>query len=55
MQSPDLVLFYFAGHGYQFEDKNYLLFAVYSYKHSMTEREYIQKYSICVPIHTSWD
>lgn len=41
--SDNLVLFYFAGHGCQFEDKNYLLPAGYNYDHSMNEREYIEK------------
>ena len=47
IQFQDLVLFYFAGHGYQFEDKNYLVPAGYSYDYSVAEREYIQEYSIC--------
>ena len=47
IQSQDLVLFYFAGHGCQFEDKNYLLPAGYSYNHKGTEREHIQNHSIC--------
>jgi hypothetical protein len=42
----DLILFYFAGHGKQFEDKNYLLPADYSFDHSCGEREYIEKNSI---------
>ena len=46
IQSQDLVLFYFAGHGCQFEDENYLLPAGYSYDYSVIEREYIQKHSI---------
>jgi hypothetical protein len=46
IQPRDLVLFYFAGHGNQFEDKNYLLPSGYSYDHSTNEREYIEKNSI---------
>ncbi len=42
----DLILFYFAGHGCQFEDKNYLLPAGYSYDHSTDERTYIVENSI---------
>jgi hypothetical protein len=42
----DLILFYFAGHGNQFEDKNYLLPAGYSYDHSTNERKYIEDNSI---------
>lgn len=44
--SDNLVLFYFAGHGCQFEDKNYLLPAGYSYDHSMNERKYIEENGI---------
>ena len=46
IQSQDLILFYFAGHGCQFEDKNYLLPADYSYDYSVDERVY-QNHSIC--------
>lgn len=44
----DLVFFYFAGHGNEFESKNYLLPANYSYNHSINEREYIQQNAINV-------
>lgn len=47
IESQDLILLYFAGHGNQFEDKNYLLPAGYSYNHSKDERAYIQENAIC--------
>jgi hypothetical protein len=46
IQQQDLVLFYFAGHGNQFDDKNYLLPAGYSYDYSIVQREYVQQNSI---------
>lgn len=48
IQSKDVVFFYFAGHGNEFESKNYLVPADYNYDHSINEREYIEKNSINV-------
>ncbi|CAF1037258.1 unnamed protein product [Didymodactylos carnosus] len=42
----DLILFYFAGHGNQFEKKNYLLPSGYNYDHRTNERLYIEQKSI---------
>jgi uncharacterized caspase-like protein len=44
----DLVLFYFAGHGNQMEDKNYLLPSDYDYDHRGQERDYIANHAINV-------
>jgi hypothetical protein len=46
IQPGDLILFYFAGHGCQFEEKNFLLPAGYIYDSSINERQYIEKNSI---------
>ena len=46
IQAQDLVLFYFAGHGNQFDDKNFLLPAGYGYDSSINQRKYIEKNSI---------
>lgn len=46
IQARDLVLFYFAGHGNQFDDKNFLLPAGYSYNNSINQRKFIEKNSI---------
>ena len=42
----DLVLFYFAGHGKQNEEQNYLLPVDYDYDHRKTERDYIAEHAI---------
>jgi len=41
VQSNDLILFYFAGHGKQMKDQNYLLPMDYEYDHRGYERDYI--------------
>jgi uncharacterized caspase-like protein len=48
IQQNDLVLFYFAGHGKQNEDDNYLLPSDYNYDHRGRERDYIAKHAINV-------
>ena len=42
----DLVLFYFAGHGNQSNDENYLLPSTYNYDHRATENEYITENAV---------
>lgn len=46
IQPGDLILFYFAGHGCQFEEKNFLLPAGYSYDSCISQRRYIKKNSV---------
>jgi uncharacterized caspase-like protein len=46
--SNDLILFYFAGHGKQMEDQNYLLPADYEYDYRGYERDYIGDHAINV-------
>ncbi|CAF3717566.1 unnamed protein product [Adineta steineri] len=41
IEPDDLVLFYFAGHGKQNEDENYLLLSDYNYDHRGHESDYI--------------
>lgn len=48
IQSNDLVLFYFAGHGKQNEDENYLLPSDYNYDNGGPERDYIVDHAINV-------
>jgi uncharacterized caspase-like protein len=48
VQSNDLILFYFAGHGKQMEDQNYLLPSDYEYDHRGYERDYIADHAINV-------
>jgi hypothetical protein len=48
IQRNDLVLFYFAGHGKQMEDQNYLLPLDYHYDHGGHERDYITHHAINV-------
>jgi uncharacterized caspase-like protein len=46
IQRTDLTLFYFAGHGKQNQDNNYLLLSDYDYDYSTTEDNYIVKHGI---------
>jgi uncharacterized caspase-like protein len=46
IQHTDLIVFYFAGHGKQHEDKNYLLPSDYNYDHLGTEVLYIADHAI---------
>ena len=46
IQKGDIVLFYFAGHAEEYNEKNYLLPSDYNYDHSMTEADYREKYAI---------
>jgi uncharacterized caspase-like protein len=48
IQRNDLVLFYFAGHGKQMEDENYLLPSDYDYDQRGHERDYIANHAINV-------
>jgi hypothetical protein len=48
IQRDDLVLFYFAGHGKQNEDENYLLPSDYDYDHRGHEHDYIANHAINV-------
>jgi hypothetical protein len=48
IQRDDLVLFYFAGHGKQKNDENYLLPSDYDYDHRGHERDYIANHAINV-------
>jgi uncharacterized caspase-like protein len=48
LQRDDLVLFYFAGHGIQNEDNNYLLPSDYDYDHRGLERDYIAQHAVNV-------
>jgi uncharacterized caspase-like protein len=48
IQQNDLVLFYFAGHGQQNEDENFLLPSDYDYDCRGYERDYITKHAINV-------
>jgi uncharacterized caspase-like protein len=48
IQPDDLVLFYFAGHGKQNEDENYLLPSDYNYNHRGHERDYILGHAVNV-------
>jgi hypothetical protein len=48
IQRNDLVLFYFAGHGKQNEDENYLLPSDYDYDYRGHERDYIANHAINV-------
>ncbi|CAF1327024.1 unnamed protein product [Adineta steineri] len=48
IERDDLVLFYFAGHGKQNEDENYLLPSDYNYDYSGHERDYIVNNAINV-------
>ncbi|CAF4062777.1 unnamed protein product, partial [Rotaria sp. Silwood2] len=48
IQHDDLVLFYFAGHGKQSEDENYLLPSDYDYNFRTHERDYITNHAINV-------
>ncbi|CAF1131597.1 unnamed protein product [Adineta steineri] len=48
IERDDLVLFYFAGHGKQNEDENYLLPSDYNYDHSEHECDYIVNNAINV-------
>jgi uncharacterized caspase-like protein len=48
IQSDDLVLFYFAGHGKQNENENYLLPSNYNYDYRGHERDYIGERAINV-------
>jgi uncharacterized caspase-like protein len=46
IQRTDLILFYFAGHGKQHEDKNYLLPSGYDYDHLLTEDKQIADHAV---------
>jgi len=46
IQRTDLILFYFAGHGKQHEDKNYLLPSDYNYNHLTTEDKHIAEHAV---------
>jgi uncharacterized caspase-like protein len=48
IQQNDLVLFYFAGHGKQNEDENFLLPSDYDYNYRGQERDYIANHAINV-------
>ena len=48
IQPNDLVLFYFAGHGKQNENENYLLPSDYDYDNGRLERDYIAEHAIDV-------
>jgi len=48
IQPNDLVLFYFAGHGKQNEDDNYLLPSDYDYDYREHEHDYIVKHAVNV-------
>jgi uncharacterized caspase-like protein len=48
IQRDDLVLFYFAGHGKQKEDENYLLPSDYDYDYRGHERDYITDHAVNV-------
>jgi len=48
IKSNDLVLFYFAGHGYEVESINYLLPANYIFHYDQDERKHIKENSINV-------
>lgn len=48
IQPNDLVLFYFAGHGKQNENENYLLPSDYDYDYGGLERDYIVEHGINV-------
>ncbi|CAF4014961.1 unnamed protein product [Rotaria sp. Silwood1] len=48
IEHDDLVLFYFAGHGKQLEDQNYLLPSDYDYDYSSDEHHYITDHAINV-------
>jgi uncharacterized caspase-like protein len=48
IQDDDLVLFYFAGHGQQNQDDNYLLPSDYDYDYQGHERDYIVDHAINV-------
>ena len=48
IQRNDLVLFYFAGHGKQMDDQNYLLPSDYKYGYRGHEREYIVEHAVNV-------
>ncbi|CAF1323486.1 unnamed protein product [Adineta steineri] len=48
VEPDDLVLFYFAGHGKQNDDENYLLPSDYNYDYSGHERDYIANNAINV-------
>ncbi|CAF3395453.1 unnamed protein product [Rotaria socialis] len=43
IQNGDFIVFYFAGHGLQSDDKNYLLSSDYCYDHSIDEKSYLSK------------
>ena len=46
IQHDDLVLFYFAGHGKQHDEENYLLPSDYDYDHQGYERDYIAYHAV---------
>jgi uncharacterized caspase-like protein len=46
IKSTDLTLFYFAGHGKQSDDKNYLLPSDYDYNHRRSEEKYLMKHAV---------
>ena len=46
IEYDDLVLFYFAGHGNQTEDDNYLLPSDYNYIYQGNERDYISRNAV---------
>ena len=48
LQSMDLALFYFAGHGKQNDDQNYLLPAEYDYDYRGSEHQYLVDHAINV-------
>lgn len=46
IQRDDLILFYFAGHGLQIDENNYLLPSDYDYDYRGDERDYIANHAI---------
>ncbi|CAF3256821.1 unnamed protein product [Rotaria socialis] len=48
IQRNDLILFYFAGHGRQNQDQNYLILSDYNYDFSTTEENYIVEHCVNV-------
>jgi uncharacterized caspase-like protein len=48
IQRDDLALFYFAGHGKQMEDHNYLIPSDYCYDYRGLERDYISQHALNV-------
>ncbi|CAF2783736.1 unnamed protein product [Rotaria sp. Silwood2] len=46
IQKQDITLFYFAGHGLQSDEKNYLISSDYNYDHSIDEKTYLARNSV---------